>query len=60
MYYHMMNDMLKKMLKLTRGFGITDINNDLFMVKCELLADIEKIVFGGLWMLFDHYLAVTQ
>lgn len=58
--YHLMNDRLKKMWKLTRGFEIMDVDNDFFMVKCELFVDREKIVLEDPWMLFDHYLAVVQ
>ncbi|CAK8573570.1 unnamed protein product [Lathyrus sativus] len=37
-----------------------DIDNGFFMVKCELLADREKIVLEVPWMLFDHYLEMTR
>lgn len=65
MDYLLMKDRLKKMWKLNEGFDIMDINNGFFMakfffmVKCELLADKEKIVSEGPWMLFDHYLSVV-
>ena len=42
--YHLMKDKLKKMWKLTRDFEIKYVDNGFFMVKCELLADREKIV----------------
>lgn len=32
------------MWKLTGGFEIMDIDNDFYMVKCELFADREKII----------------
>lgn len=48
------------MWKLTRGFEIMNVDNGFFMVKCELLANREKIVSKGMLMLFDHYLAMTQ
>ncbi|KAI5442157.1 hypothetical protein KIW84_011284 [Lathyrus oleraceus] len=37
-----------------------DVNNGFFMVECELPANREKIMLEGLWMLFDHYLAVAR
>lgn len=36
------------------------VDNDFFMVKCELLSDKEKIVSEGPWMLFNHYLVVAR
>lgn len=59
MGYHLMKSRLKKMWKLTKDFEM-DVDNCFFMVKCELLADREKIVLEGLWMLFDHYLTVAR
>ena len=37
-----------------------DVDSDLFMVKCELLADRKKIVSQGSWTLFDQYLTVAR
>jgi hypothetical protein len=37
-----------------------DVDNGFYMVKCELLADREKTVSNGPWMLFDHYLEVAR
>jgi hypothetical protein len=58
--YNMMKDRLKTLWKLTGGFEIMDVDNGFYMVKCELLADREKIMSAGPWMLFDHYLAVAR
>jgi hypothetical protein len=58
--YNLMKDRLKKIWRLTGGFEIMDVDNGFYMVKCELLADREKIVSEGPWMLFDHYLAVAR
>jgi hypothetical protein len=58
--YNLMKDRLKKMWKLNAGFEIMDVDNGFYMVKCELLADREKIMSDGPWMLFDHYLAVAR
>ncbi|PNX92853.1 hypothetical protein L195_g015996 [Trifolium pratense] len=58
--YNMMKDRLKTLWKLSGGFEIMDVDNGFYMVKCGLLADREKIMSEGPWMLFDHYLAVAR
>jgi hypothetical protein len=58
--YNMMKDRLKTLWRLAGGFEIMDVDNGFYMVKCELLADREKIMSDGPWMLFDHYLAVAR
>jgi hypothetical protein len=58
--FNLMKDRLQKLWRLTGGFEIMDVDNGFYMVKCELLADREKIVSEGPWMLFDHYLAVAR
>jgi hypothetical protein len=45
---------------IVRGFEIMDVDNGFYMVKCELLAVRERTVSNGPWMLFDHYLEVTD
>lgn len=42
------------------AFDIMDVDNGFYMVKCEHLRDRETIISGGPWMMFDHYLAVSQ
>lgn len=37
-----------------------NVDNGFFMVKYEMLADREKIMSQGPWMLFEIYLAVGQ
>jgi len=34
---------------------LVDIGREFYMVKFDLARDIEKVIGGGLWMLFDHY-----
>ena len=36
------------------------VNNEYFMVKFDSMADREKVISGGPWILFDHYLAVKE
>ncbi|GAU41147.1 hypothetical protein TSUD_190470 [Trifolium subterraneum] len=58
--FHTMKDRLTKVWKLTSGFDIMDINNGFFMVKFDLEADRVKVMDGGPWMVFDHYLSVQS
>jgi len=37
-----------------------NVDNGFFMVKFDLADDRAKIINGGPWMLFDHYLAVRN
>lgn len=55
-----MKERLKKLWKVLGGFDILDVDNGFYMVKCELLADSEKIFSEGPWILFDHYLVVSR
>lgn len=58
--YPIMKDRIKKLWKLNRGFDILDVDNRYFKVQFEQLGDTEKVVSGGPWTLFDHYLAITR
>lgn len=39
-------------------FDIMDIGNRFFMVKFDNAVDRWKVMDGGPWMIFDHYLTV--
>ncbi|XP_020232532.1 uncharacterized protein LOC109812970 [Cajanus cajan] len=56
--YLTMRDRLHTLWKLQGGFELIDISQGYFMVKFDLAADTEKVMQGGPWMLFDHYLIV--
>lgn len=56
--YNTMRDRLSRIWKLGAGFEILDIGNYYFMVKFDDAADREKVMDGGPWMVFDHYLTV--
>lgn len=56
--YNTMRDRLARTWKLGAGFEILDIGNDFFMVKFDDEADRAKVMDGGPWMIFDHYLTV--
>jgi|UniRef100_B9HY60 hypothetical protein len=51
---------LKGVWKLNGGFKLMNVDNGFFMVKFDLADDRAKIINGGPWMLFDHYLAVRN
>lgn len=40
------------------GFDIIDISHGYYMVSFDLEVDREKVLSGGPWMVFDHYLVV--
>lgn len=56
--FHTMRDRLTRIWKLTAGFELMDIGNDFYMVKFDIEGDRAKVVDGGPWMIFDHYLTV--
>lgn len=58
--YHMMKDKLKKVWKPAGGFDILDVDNGFYMVKFDMAADRERALSDGPWLLYDHYLAVSQ
>jgi len=58
--YHTMRERLQKTWRPQGGFEIMDNDNDFYMVKFDQAADKEKVVTGGLWLIFDHCLAVTH
>ena len=53
-----MRDRLKAIWRLIGGFELMDIGNGFYMVKCDKEEDHKKIMEGGPWMIFDHFLAV--
>lgn len=56
--FYTMRDRLKSLWKLSGGMDIVDVGHGFYMVKFDVAADREKVIGGGPWMLFDHYLAV--
>lgn len=57
--YRIMKDRLKRTWQLAGDFDIMDIDNGFFMVKFDIPEDCERVLSGGPWMVFDHYLVVT-
>ena len=58
--YGILRDRLKLLWKLQAAFEMMDVGNGLFMVKFNVPEDWEKVLCGGPWMIFDHYLVVSQ
>ncbi|XP_020236520.1 uncharacterized protein LOC109816067 [Cajanus cajan] len=53
-----LRDRLPALWKVQGGLELLDVSNGYFMVKFDLEADRERVMHGGPWMLFDHYLIV--
>ena len=53
-----MRDRLKKVWKSSGGFDMMDLGYGFFLVKFDRDQDRPKVVEGGPWMVFDHYLTV--
>lgn len=56
--YYAMKERLLRVWKPMAGFDIMAIGNSLFMVKFEEEVDRTKVINGGPWMIYDHYLTV--
>ncbi|XP_020235892.1 uncharacterized protein LOC109815553 [Cajanus cajan] len=53
-----LRDRLPALWKVQGGLELLDVSHGYFMVKFDLEADRERVMHGGPWMLFDHYLIV--
>ena len=53
-----MRDRLHKLWKPSGGFDILDLGYGFFLVKFDVEGDRTKVIDGGPWMLFDHYLSI--
>lgn len=49
---------LKNMWKLRGDFTLTDLDNDFYLAKFANSDDKEHVLFGGPWMVTDHYLTI--
>ena len=56
--YTQMNIRLKKVWNYAKGFELMDVGHGFFMVKFNQEMDRMKVMNGGPWMIFDHYLNV--
>lgn len=53
-----MKDRLKMIWKPSGGMDTVDVGHGFYMVKFDMEADREKVISGGPWMIFNHYLTV--
>ncbi|MCI00123.1 hypothetical protein A2U01_0021139, partial [Trifolium medium] len=58
--YNTMKERLQKVWKLQGGFEIMDNDNSFYMVKFDHVADKEKVITGGPWLIFGHSLVVSH
>lgn len=56
--FNAMKAKLSSTWKLLGGFDLMDIGNGYFMVIFELDDDRNRVINGGPWMIYDHYLTV--
>ncbi|XP_020203712.1 uncharacterized protein LOC109789219 [Cajanus cajan] len=55
-----MKEKLRGIWKLAGGYDVLDIGHGFFLVKFDMQEDRDKVITGGPWMMFDHYLAVRE
>ncbi|XP_019447287.1 PREDICTED: uncharacterized protein LOC109350510 [Lupinus angustifolius] len=58
--FKIMRDKLKVVWKLSGNFELMDIDNGFFMVKFDFAPSRNKVMEGGPWMIFDHYVAISK
>jgi hypothetical protein len=58
--YNTMKTKLENVWKLFGGIELMDVGNAFYMVKFDAEEDKNKVINGGPWMIYDHYLAVRQ
>ncbi|GAU42633.1 hypothetical protein TSUD_238250 [Trifolium subterraneum] len=58
--YNIMKNKLKNVWKLMGGIELMDVGSAFYMVKFDGEDDKNKVINGGPWMIYDHYLAVRQ
>lgn len=57
--FRLMKTKLSVAWNLSADFELLDVDNGFFLLKFDRTEDKKKVMEGGLWMIFDHYLAVT-
>jgi hypothetical protein len=55
-----MKSKLETIWDLKGGFELMDIGNSFFMIKFDAEDDKTRVINGGPWMIYDHYLAMRQ
>ncbi|XP_057457271.1 uncharacterized protein LOC130748133 [Lotus japonicus] len=57
--FRTMRTKLSNIWRLAGEFDLLDVDNGFYLVKFDLEEDKQKVMEGGPWMIFDHYLAVS-
>ena len=57
--YRTMKAKLASIWRLQGDLDLLDIDNGFFLARFDRVDDKEKVMSGGPWMVFDHYLAVS-
>ncbi|XP_057443937.1 uncharacterized protein LOC130736106 [Lotus japonicus] len=57
--FRTMKTKLSNTWRLIGEFDLLDVDNDFFLVKFDREEDKKKVIDGGPWVIFDHYLAVA-
>ncbi|KAL6567776.1 hypothetical protein OROGR_001448 [Orobanche gracilis] len=58
--YMTMKTKLSHIWDLDGDFDLLDVDNGFFMVKFNLECDKNRVIGGGPWMIFDHYLVMSM
>ncbi|PNX81511.1 hypothetical protein L195_g037532, partial [Trifolium pratense] len=58
--YNHMKKKLENVWNLIGGFELMAVSNSFYMVKFNCEEDKNKVINGGPWMIYDHYLAVRH
>ncbi|XP_057432231.1 uncharacterized protein LOC130724985 [Lotus japonicus] len=57
--YRLMKNKLMSLWRLSGECDLIDVDNGFYIVKFDREVDRDKVIGGGPWMIFDHYLAVS-
>ncbi|PNX77058.1 hypothetical protein L195_g033019, partial [Trifolium pratense] len=58
--YGTMKQKLESVWRLAGAFELMHVGNAFYMVKFDSAEDKNKVISGGPWMIYDHYLAVRH
>lgn len=56
--YMIMNDRFQQLWKSQGGFDLLGVDNGYYMLKFDLQSDQDRVISGGPWLIFYHYLCV--
>ncbi|GAU10489.1 hypothetical protein TSUD_421890, partial [Trifolium subterraneum] len=58
--YNVMKTKLESIWNLSGGIELMNVGNSFYMVKFDVEEDKNKVINGGPWMIYDHYLAISN